>query len=426
MSTLYGLSRRRKRGFSRAAQFAEKFRLLDVKKGWTGYRLRGEQIADVEHLHYCLWRVHAEGGPAPGIDRVILPALSPNEWGEVLRDLSAAMLDGAYRPRESLPKPIPKGDTGKFRVLSIGAVADRVAAKAVADAFRPFWEARFWDRSYGFRLRRGTWEMLADIGATMRYTGRRVVANDDVRSAFDTVPIDEVLAVHADALGGVGQPKFTGADRARTLKLVESVVRGHDRTRDRGIEQGSCYAPFALNALLDVHHDKRLNKLSTKPHGFRYVDNLPYLLPGVPDGEQTLSEVQDLLLSPLGMALKGEDGVRDLSRVETAQLLGFTLGWNGGRLTLSPNPDSLCDLRQSLGAAHLTPDPLCTATAALTGWIGAMAPAFGNGDLCDVYSAAVEYGFREVSRKKIQQRWESARERWQTCRSKAQTRFERD
>lgn len=423
MSMPYGLSRRRKRGYSHDAEYAEKFRRFDARNGWTGERLRIEQIAHPEHLHFCLERLAAEGGPAPGIDRIVYPALSPNEWGRVLRELSESMLAGNYLPRESLKKPIPKGDTGKVRVLSIGAVADRVAAKAVANAFAPFWEARFWEHSYGFRVGRRTWDMLAMIEAMMLKTRWTVIANDDIKSAFDTVPIDAALSVHADALATVKQPKFSETDKQRTLGLVETVIRGHDRTRDRGIEQGSCYAPLTLNALLDIHHDKRLNEITTKPLGCRYADNVPYLLPCVPDGERTLSEVQERLLTPLGMTLKGEDGVQDLSKGEQTQLLGFTLRWNGKRLILSPNPDSLIDLRQRLGDAHLTLDPPCTANSAITGWADAMAPAFENGDLSDVYSVAVEYGFREISRDRIQQRWENARQRWQTCRIKAQKRL---
>lgn len=254
-------------------------------------------------------------------------------------------------------------------------------------------------------------------------TGRTVIVNDDIKSAFDTVSLGAASNDHADSFATTEMPRFSDTDKARALKPVETVIRDHDRTRDRGIEQGSCFAPHVLDALLDAHHDKRLNEITTKPLGGRYADDVPHLLLCVPDGGRTLSEVRERFFTPAGTTLKGEDGVRDLSDGEQTRLPGFTLRWNGGWLMLSPNPDSRIGLRQRLGDAHLALDPHCTADSALTGWADATATAFENGDLGDVYSAAAEEGFRETSRNRIHRRRENALLLWQTCRTTAQKRL---
>src|SRR5205823_3679535 len=115
----------------------------------------------------------------------------PSEVGDMLGVLSMIMLNGAYRPQGVRTVPVPKPGSNEHRGLKIGTLLDRVAGKAVDDAFKAFWEARSLPRSYGFRPWRGAWRMLADLEVAVRETGHRSLAVEDLKTGFDNVPVDE-------------------------------------------------------------------------------------------------------------------------------------------------------------------------------------------------------------------------------------------
>ena len=119
--------------------------------------------------------------------------------------------------------------------------------------------------------------MPADLGAAVRKTGHRPPDRRRSKSAFDNVPLAQVVECHRRAPGPVRQKHFTAADKVRTLDLVETVLRGHDANRQRGVDQGAPYSPLRLNVLLHSRHDVPLNELPGSLPWFRYADNLAYL-----------------------------------------------------------------------------------------------------------------------------------------------------
>ena len=387
--------------------------------GRVGWRLHLEQIGDRDRLFECYQLLEREGGPGPGIDGVSPLDLSPGEAGDLVGALSKALLSGTYRPQEVRLVEIPKPGTNEFRTLKIGTVADRIVGKALHMAWGPLWEQRFLDSSYGFRLGRSTWMLLAKLEAEMRRQDRWVLAIDDVRKAFDNVPIDPVVELHADALSKLEQKGLTKKERKKSLRLVEKVLRGHDDTRSRGIDQGGPYSPSALNVLLHYTLDLPMVAQSgTKPRWSRYADNVAYLAKCVSEGEQSLARASQLL-GPLEMSLKGKDGVSDLTNGEQVQLLGFTLQKKGDRISYGIGQGAWDSLEQSLLRAHTETNPPSTARQAVLGWVGSLGPAFENGDCAEVLRLASGYGFRELSPSQIWEGWQESWRRWQRMRMSA-------
>jgi hypothetical protein len=390
--------------------------------GYAGWPIRVEQIANRDHLFYCWHKLAREGGQGAGSDGYTYRDFSPLEVGQIVGDLSAQVLSGGYFVEPVRPVRIPKKLGGsETRELKLGTLCDRVIGRALHDSFQSFWEKRFLPSSYGFRPQRTTWMMLADLEVAMQQTGDRVLAIDDIRNAFDNVPVDTLVDYHRQALARVRQENFDGVARERTLALIDRILRGHDHCRERGIDQGNPYSPDGLNVLLDRAHDRVVLRRSPNPRRFRYADNLGYLCGCVSDGRQLLTEVS-ALLNPLGLVLKGQEAPRDLGRGEQADLLGFTLRWNGQALCLATQQDSLDHLRQHLGLAHVTPNPPQTAQAAARSWINAFAPAIEDGDVTVVLTTAAECGFRELSRSALTDQWEEAREKWRKCRERSRRR----
>jgi len=157
--------------------------------------------------------------------------------------------------------------------------------------------------------------------------------------------------------------------------------------------------------------------------GFRYSDNIAYLVSSVSDGLHVLEQVNHLLL-PLGMKLKGEGGgVHDLSTGDAVTLLGLDLQWTNGVLDLKPPVKAWTTLRQNLQECYKTPIPSRSALTVLTGWTSAYAPAVTDSDFGLMLSTAAEYGFREFNSETILQAWMKSWERWRRCRARASQRF---
>ncbi len=354
----------------------------------------------------------ARGGAAPGPDGLTYADLGRGEACAILRGLSPAILGGAYAPgagrRPAIPKP-----AGGTRTLTIVDVLDRAVAAAVARALTPAFEATSLGSSYGFRPGLGAWDLLADLRAAMAALRLTTPAIDDVKEAFDHVPIAPLMEAFSEHI-----------DDARLLHLVEAILRGgEDRDRAVGIPQGNPLSPLALNVSMHRVHDLPLEADAIFPPRYRYVDNSTYLCGGVPEGHRALDRVRELL-AHADLALKGQDGPPiDLREGGNARLPGFRLSLRDGRLRLDLGEDALgSDLARSLVGAHDDPDPQRMARTALRGWAASHGPALGDPtetDLETILRTAARHGFRDLASREELAGWcTAAYGRW-TGRHKA-------
>src|SRR2546429_536096 len=100
------------------------------------------------------------------------------------------------------------------------------------------------------------------------------------------------------------------------------------------------------------------------PLWFRYADNMVYLARSVPEGRNVLRKVRRKI-NPVGLTLKGEDGVCNLAKGQKAQILGFSLMRRGDEVVFGLGNKALDHLTQSLGDAHATSHPPESARASL-------------------------------------------------------------
>ena len=388
-----------------------------------GGQITLRQIADAEHLVDSFRKLVQEGGPAAGIDGISPRDISMSDFGQIAGKLSAAVLEKRWRPQKTRPQPIPKPGTDEKRILKIGVTLDRVVGKSLHDNLQPFWEKVYLRNSFGFRPGRSVWQMIAELEATMEKYDRYVLVIDDVRKAFDNVPIMEALKAHQIAMQNKskGKQPILADD---TMELIETVLRGHDEVHEVGIDQGGCYSPDALNTFLHVVHDVPLDAMDEVLLWFRYADNLVYLVQSKTEGHRVLTRVRSLLRN-VGLSLKGKDGITDLNAGGWALMLGFTLWREDGRLRIGLKEDSLDQLGEHLAKAWETADPNRTAYTILRGWINANGPAFENGTavIPDVLRLASRLGFRELpGTDELTGWWTEAWERWLVCRRRARRR----
>ena len=373
-----------------------------------------EQITASENLLRVHRRLKATGGPAAGIDGITYDDICTTEVADALRHASRAIQQRRYRPHPVRVQRVPKA-RGGYRELRIATVIDRTIAAALTDAVTPLLDPQWLDSSYGFRLGRSTLMMLADMEQTMIRQGRWVLLPLDIRQAFDNVLIDGLLPI---------LPEYIADEQL--LNLIDVIVRGDEgRSHTLGLDQGSPLSPILLNLWLHHGLDLPYSADPANPPQYRYADDLTYLCCSVPDGRQAIRRVKELL-APTGLQLRDMDVQPTNLRRQgaRAQVLGFLVSQQDGRLVLGIGPDAWAGLRQGLTEAYEAQHPTETAQAVISGWLAAYGMAVESEDVTGVVDGilqtAAQLGHRELtSRPELETAILEAQVRWLRIRERA-------
>lgn len=359
-----------------------------------------------DRLHSVFRILRSEGGPGGGTDGITYTDFSSSEIYDALRHLSSKLIGRQYVPHETRVVSIPKGD-GRFRVLQLNRILDRVVAKALQIATDTYWRARL------PRLGKDVPNLFANMQNVMRRTGARWLTPSDIRDCFPSAPIESVLECHRQH---ISQPDL--------LWLIETIVRGHEGpARTTGLHQGSPYSPVAMELLLHTHLDTRFG---TEFRGFplqlRYVDNLNIVTRSAREGREAL-RFCERALGDLGFHLKPErppmNSPMNLSIPHPdRKVLGLNLFWRNDQLHFTIPETAYENLREGFAKSITRPAPLATALAVATGWLNAMGPTLTNTAATTVINRVIriarEYGFTELRPDHFQGTCLSANTKWQT------------
>ena len=196
------------------------------------------------NLARAFHKVWQNGGSA-GADAQTVAHFAKHAEEELSR-LAQQMSGGTYRPQPVRRAWIPKPGSNEQRPLGIPAVRDRIVQGALRHVLEPIFEAEFAGHSYGFRPGRGAKDALRRVD-TLRKTGHDWVVDADLKSYFDTISHDRLLAL----------VKARVAD-GRVLALVESFLRAGVleenegwKPTECGTPQGGVISPLLANLDLD-------------------------------------------------------------------------------------------------------------------------------------------------------------------------------
>jgi RNA-directed DNA polymerase len=203
-----------------------------------------DKVYAAANLDAAFTKVAANGGAA-GVDHVTVEAFSRHRETN-LSKLQRQLQDGSYRPQPVRRVWIPKPGSRERRPLGIPTVRDRTAQAAIRHVIEPIFEQDFATRSYGFRPGRGCKDALRRVEELLKQ-GYTWVVDADLKSYFDTIPHDRLLALLGSKISD-----------GRVLKLIEGCLKAGilDELRhwspESGAPQGAVLSPLLSNVYLDA------------------------------------------------------------------------------------------------------------------------------------------------------------------------------
>jgi RNA-directed DNA polymerase len=286
------------------------------------------------NLIYASTSVLSKEG-APGVDYQSVEDFRKNEFEELER-LGQALRTDSYRPqavrRVWTHKP---GSTDK-RPLGIPTVRDRVVQTAVLHVLEPIFDVTFAEHSYGFRHGRGCHHALERVEALLE-EGYVYVVDADLKSYFDTIPHDRLLARLREKVSD-----------SRVLRMVEmfleqGVMDGLALwTPIHGTPQGAVISPLLANIYLNpLDHLVAQAGIAM----VRYADDFVLMCRTREDAERALALVSEWV-EENGLTLHPTKTKIVDAQIESFSFLGYDFR---GHLRL-PRTKSLDKLKDTIRA----------------------------------------------------------------------------
>ncbi|HWL10663.1 MAG TPA: reverse transcriptase domain-containing protein, partial [Planctomicrobium sp.] len=262
------------------------------------------------------------------------------------------------------------------------------------------------ERVFGFRSRRDRRHALAVAQHLAQTQNRFVWLTEDLRNAFDTVPLTplkEILKTY------IPSPK-----------LVDFAVEMAATNKKRGLLQGSSLSPLLLNIYLHHILDRVWAKKFPEVPLLRYADDLLLLCRTKREADSVRKQLARIL-KPTGMTLKPQDradAITSLKRRESTTWLGFGIQFSDRKFQTTIEERMFGQLQDSLERAHDFVNSPLRAMAITKAWLAQMGPCFESSDREDVLEQvgmiAEQAGFEELpSTKSLLCLWKKSANRWQ-------------
>ena len=256
------------------------------------------------------------------------------------RQLCEEIKARTYRPSAVLRVHIPKpGRPNETRPLGIPTVRDRVVQRAMLNVIEPILDHQFHDRSFGFRHGVGARDALRVVEQKLE-EGYVYVVDADLKSYFDTIPKDRLLALVKKHISD-----------SRILKLLklfldQSILEElREWTPITGVPQGAVLSPVLSNLYLNPLDHQMADD------GFemvRYADDFVVLCRSQCEAEEALRLIT-AWVGQAGLTLHPTKTKIVDSRVESFAFLGYS--FRGDKIY--PRRESLAKMKARI--KELTP-----------------------------------------------------------------------
>ena len=230
------------------------------------------------------WSKVNDNAGAPGIDEVTVAQFAHRLDAEIVA-LQKEVLSGEYTPKPLRSVWIrPEGK--KLREIAIPVIRDRVLQSSCAQIIGPTLEAEFEDCSFAYRQGRSVRQAVQRI-ESLRNEGYKWVVDADIRSFFDEIPHDALIAALRELV-----PDEALLALIRKWLMAPIRRNGIDHPRSRGIAQGSPLSPALANLYLDQLDEAILDELLRI---VRFADDFVVLCRTPKRAEEALELTTDVL-----------------------------------------------------------------------------------------------------------------------------------
>jgi RNA-directed DNA polymerase len=252
-----------------------------------------------------------------------------------IRQLHRRLKEGKYRAQPLRRVYIPK-ENGKLRPISIPALEDKIAQKAMVELLSPIYEQDFLDCSYGFRPKRGQHQALDEVGRVICTRPTGWILEIDITAYFDSIVREQLIEMIEKRVND-----------GSVLRLIQKWIKigvieeGRLLMSETGTGQGQPISPLLANIYLHHVLDKWFEevvkpRLKGEAHEIRFADDAILCFEHKEDAEKVLSVLPNrfakygLTLHPEKTRLLefGRDASRNAKRqgqkAATFDFLGFT------------------------------------------------------------------------------------------------------
>jgi RNA-directed DNA polymerase len=327
-----------------------------------------DKVYQPNNLCVASLSVLAKAGAA-GVDRQTVEQFR-GKFLEELRQLEDDLRTEQYRPQAVRRVWIPKPGSTEKRPLGIPTVRDRVVQTALLHVLEPIFDVTFSDHSYGFRHGRGCHHALERVEAKLA-EGHVYVVDADLKSYFDTIPKDRLMARVREKVSDNGILRLLG------MFLDQGVLDGmQEWTPEKGTPQGAVISPLLANLYLNpLDHQ-------VAEAGFamvRYADDFVILCRTREDADRALELVRGWV-EENGLTLHPTKTKIVDARTDGFDFLGYTFR---GRLRL-PRRKSLDKFKDTIRAktrrthGHSLTMIVGSLRATLQGWFGYFRHCYGT------------------------------------------------